>query len=48
MSSLYFRGNDVLAVATVGKDPIAAHAANHLYNGNMPNADEIRYSKIVI
>lgn len=44
MSFLYFhiRGNDVLAVATVAKDPIAAHAANLLYNGKMPKADEIR------
>ncbi|XP_028400310.1 apoptosis-inducing factor 3-like isoform X2 [Dendronephthya gigantea] len=38
----YIKGKDVLAVATVGRDPIAAHAANHLYNGTMPSADEIR------
>jgi hypothetical protein len=38
----FYRGNDILGVATAGKDPIAAHAANHLYNGTMPKADEIR------
>ena len=37
-----YRGNDVLAVATMGKDPIAAHAANLFFNGTMPKADEIR------
>ena len=40
--SCLLRGNDILAVATVGRDPIAAHAANFLYNGTMPKADEIR------
>ncbi|XP_046839901.1 apoptosis-inducing factor 3-like isoform X2 [Xenia sp. Carnegie-2017] len=41
-AAYYIKGNDVLAVATVGKDPIAAHVANRLYSGTMPKADKIR------
>jgi len=38
----FVKGEKVLAVATMGRDPVAAKAANHLYEGTMPTASEIR------
>lgn len=40
--SIDFRGDRVLAVATMGRDPVAAKAANLLFEGKMPSASEIR------
>ena len=40
--SLY-RGDAVLAVASMARDPVAACAANRMFVGKMPSATEIRY-----
>ncbi|CAG8473690.1 1080_t:CDS:10 [Acaulospora morrowiae] len=41
----YSRGDKVLAVATLGKDPLASHCAELLRLGLLPSATEIRAGK---
>ncbi|CAG8736196.1 4412_t:CDS:2, partial [Acaulospora morrowiae] len=41
----YSRGDKVLAVATLGKDPVASHCAELLRLGLLPSATEIRAGK---
>jgi apoptosis-inducing factor 3 len=38
----YLKGEQVLAVATLGVDPVAAAAAELMHQGRMPNADAVR------
>ena len=38
----HIRGDDIVAVATMGRDPVAARAANLFFEGKMPSASVIR------
>lgn len=45
-AAFYTKGEEVLAVATMGKDPVATKVAELLRLGRMPTASEIKGGKV--